>query len=271
MRYLLPLTPFLMVQGAALLMAPVGWGEPGGATEQATPRARRWVRPLLATLVMLGAGLHALAFVAIYRQPHPWIAASRWIYDRVPAGATILGEQWDDQLPVTLPLDGGALSRSRYSTGELTWMTGIGPADHQAKLERNLEMLANADYVALASNRIYGVLPRLPLEYPLSGQFHALLFSGALGFDVVHVGGRFPALGRLYLKPDTFSWPGLTRPSDVTAFLDSFPGVNWGRVDESFIVYDQPPVIILANRGRLTAGEMLAHFDLTPEAGNSLR
>jgi hypothetical protein len=260
MRYLLPLVPFLMVEGAAF----IGWV----GTALADSKGRYWLRrsaqPVLVALVLVLTGLYALSFVTIYRQPHPWVAASLWIYEQIPPGATILGEQWDDLLPATLLRADASLQRSQYNTPELTWMTGVGPADSRPKLERNLALLAEADYVALATNRVYGVVPRLPDRYPLSSQYYHLLFSGALGYDAVYTGGRFPALGGFHFKADTFSWPGLEPPPAVTAYYESKPGINWGRVDESFIVYDQPPVIIFANNGRLTAAEMLALFDLEP-------
>jgi hypothetical protein len=44
--------------------------------------------------------------------------------------------------------------------------------------------------------------------------------------------------------------------------VDNLPGVNWGRADESFTVYDQPLTIIFQNRGRLSAEEMQAFFTL---------
>ena len=64
-----------------------------------------------------------------------------------------------------------------------------------------------------------------------------------------------------------FRWPmterpGLTPPEGVSAYLtEMMPGVNGGRVDESFVVYDQPLTLIFKNTGRLTAGEMGERFE----------
>ena len=49
--------------------------------------------------------LYALAFTRVYAQTHPWIQASRYIYDRVPDGSVIAVEHWDDHMPLSLPED----------------------------------------------------------------------------------------------------------------------------------------------------------------------
>ena len=241
MRYMQPLTPFLMIFAAALLWQ-IG---------------RRWARWLMVGGVLAGTAVYALAFVTIYNTPHPWITASAWIYAHVPPGALILSEQWDDALPTSLILDGEARLRAEYENAELTWLTGVGEADDTAKLAANLDLLARADYVTLVSNRVYGVVPRLPETYPNSSQYHHLLLDGSLGYELVWVNGRYPHLFAIFYRPDTFGWPGLTPPDGVSAYLaESMPGLNGGRVDESFVVYDQPLTMIFRNDGRLSAAEM---------------
>ena len=72
-----------------------------------------------------------------------------------------------------------------------------------------------------------------------------------------------PNLFGVHLKPDSFSWPGLNPPEEVTAYFEELRGPNWGRFDESFTVYDQPLVMILKNVGQLSAEEMAAKFENT--------
>lgn len=243
MRYLQPIVPFLMLYAAALLLSWI---------------PERWWRPAAAG-ALLPAALYAFAFLNMYAAPHPWTAASRWIYDEVAPGATILSERWDDSLPLRLPPD----DPRRYETANLNWLVGTGEQDNELKLAQNLTLLEKADYVALASQRNYGVAPRLPDRYPLSGQYHQLLFDGRLGYELVYVSGRFPNLAGIHHKYDPFGWPDLRPPAAVTDYLDGLPGFNWGRVDESFVVYDQPLVMIFENRQRLTAAEMADHFDVS--------
>jgi 4-amino-4-deoxy-L-arabinose transferase-like glycosyltransferase len=278
MRYLLPALPILILYGVALFW-PGGtrrYTETNGEPSPISANLRVTAANLRVTaanlrassvlLTLLFTSLYALSFVNIYRQPHPWTAASDWIYDNVPANALILGEQWDDLLPKTLNPNDPARRFTRYRRESLTWMSNVDSRDNPENLRKNLELLADADYLALASNRVYGVLPRQPERYPLGGQVHQMLFDDRLGYEVVYVGGVYPNLAGLHLKHDLFGWPGLTPPPAVSAYLDSLPGLTLGRVDESFIVYDQPLVIILANEGRLTAVEMAALFSGLLEA-----
>jgi hypothetical protein len=119
--------------------------------------------------------------------------------------------------------------------------------------------------LTILSNRVYGVAPRLPSFYPLSSRYHQLLFDGSLGYEPVWVGGRYPKLFGLYLTPDSFSWPGLEPPSLVKEMLTELPGINGGRADESFTVYDQPLTLIFRNTDHLTAEEMLPFFSVVDE------
>lgn len=85
MRYLLPIYPTLAVS-AGWLARRLWAGSPaaGGA-----PRRYRSVALAAAALGTIGALLWALAFTSVYRRPHTRIAASRWIFEHVPAAATL--------------------------------------------------------------------------------------------------------------------------------------------------------------------------------------
>lgn len=248
-RYMQPIVPFLILFGAAMLWQ---WRSVRG----------RWA---VAALTLGTGALYALAFVALYRQEHPWNAASRWIYENIPPGTMILSEQLDDYLPATMTINGLTRRREEYPNVELTWLSAPDAADDEAKLAANLAKLEAAEYVTILSNRVYGVAPRLPERYPLSGRFHQLLFDGALGYELVWVGGRYPQLFGLSLMPDTFGWPDLRPPAGATEYLTGRPSWSPGRADESFIVYDQPLTMIFRNTGRLTAEQMRAAFDLSGE------
>ena len=95
-RYMAPLLPFLAVFGAGAAMAGYRW------------LAARWGRRGRLAWGALAVGVAvvtlgwALAFTGVYRQEHPWIAASRWIYANIPEGKKLLTEHWDDSLPLTL-------------------------------------------------------------------------------------------------------------------------------------------------------------------------
>jgi 4-amino-4-deoxy-L-arabinose transferase-like glycosyltransferase len=244
MRYLQPVTPFLMLcAGVVLLSLP--W---------------RWVRWGSTAVVILSTAVWAIAFSNLYQTPHPWLTASRWVYQNVPAGSLILSERWDDSLPTSLVHENPAYQRSQYRSESLTWLSAGGSADNEARLAANLALLAEGDYLVLASNRVYGVVPRLPEQYPLSSQLHPLLFAGKLGYEPVLVVGRAPTLAGWQFYPDYFGWPGLEPPTAVADFFAQRTTLSPGRVDESFTVYDQPLTIIFVNQQRLTAEEMAALF-----------
>lgn len=246
MRYVQPMVPFLLVYAAAWL-----W--------QLRPSWLRW-----GAVVLVGGGtaVYALAFVTLYQQEHPWTTASKWVYANISPGTLILSEQWDDALPTTLLLPDGLRRRGEYRNAELTWLTGSGARDNEAKLDDNLMLLAGAEYLTLMSNRVYGVVPRTGERFPISSQYHQLLLDGKLGYEVVWINGRFPHLGPLRLVPDTFSWPGLQPNTLITDYLADQNGLNWGRLDESFTVYDQPLTIIFQNQGHLSVAEMKRLFVL---------
>jgi hypothetical protein len=196
----------------------------------------------------------------MYSQPHPWAEASRWVYANIESGTPLLSEQWDDSLPSTMLVGDGYRRREEYPNVELTWHTGAEEFDNEQKLERNLSQLAQAEYVTILSNRVYGVDARLPDRYPISSQYHQLLFDGSLGYEPVYIASRAPSLFGLTLLPDLFIWPGLRPPTAVTEQLTNQPTISFGRADESFVAYDQPLTIIFRNVEGLTAEQMRQQF-----------
>ncbi len=246
MRYLEPLVPFLLIYAAVMLLS---------------LRPVKLQRAIIA-LVLIVSGLYAVSFLNIYRQPHPWVTASQWIFANIESGSTIASEMWDDRLPDDVNVAGISGQASHFGEKEVNWLSGTEKFDSPEKVRDNLSVLAEADYIALASNRNYGVIPRLPERYPLSSQYYPLLFEGLLGYDVVYVGTRMPNIFGFHLKPDSFHWPDLVAPQEVRDYLDNTPGISLGRFDESFTVYDQPLVIILKNSDKLTADEMFKLFTL---------
>jgi hypothetical protein len=233
MRYLLPMTPFMILFGAALI-----WQIP----------SKIWP-PLISTVAIAATGLYAFAFSNLYAQPHPLTIASEWLKEHISSRTTVAGEEWDELiLPKGIEV--------------IDWLSPSGKKDDQRKLERNLSILANADYYTVNSSRIYITLARDREAYPLSSQFHPLLFDGDLGFQLVYATDRGPNLFDLTFWPERFGLFGLTPPEEIaTMFKSSY---TLGRADESFIIYDQPLVMIFINSEHLSPEEMLASFDLIP-------
>ena len=118
--------------------------------------------------------LWSLAFTNVYRQEHPWIEASAWIYRNVPDGSKILSEEWDDALPLTMDEIPERPPLRTYERAELP----VWDPDSSDKVEQLAAELASADYLAIASNRIYAPMARLAARYPMTSQYYRQLFCG---------------------------------------------------------------------------------------------
>ena len=231
MRYMLPLLPFFSLMGAALIVDL--WKAAG---DRAPVRARSLRLPWrhLAALIaagVLGASLvYAVAFAGIYGREHSWNAASRWIYANVPDGSVIAVEHWDDNLPKSMPEPGLNPGSHGYRHTDLP----MYEPDTRSKFATVQRVLQGADYVALASNRLYRTIPALPARYPVSTRYYELLFAEKLGFERVATFTSYPRIG---------GWE-----------------INDDAADESFTVYDHPKAIIFRKTRDLTAAEFDALF-----------
>ena len=249
MRYMVPVTPFLMVFAAGLIAAIWRMGETWKGTQEkkeaetqetqgsvdhsdqpadsepllATHHTSRitfhasplwrWLAGSLAAVALLGAILWSLAYVnGVYNDTHPWIKASRWIYANIPDDSTIAWELWDDSLPYDLPEPGSSRARYRF----IDW--GPFEEDTAEKFERLKSTLRQADVLVLSSNRIYGAVDNLPERYPMTNLYYQLLFDGQLGYELALEQVNSPRL--------------------LGVAIDD------RGADESFTLYDHPRVLV---------------------------
>ncbi|MFH1140123.1 MAG: DUF2298 domain-containing protein, partial [Chloroflexota bacterium] len=243
MRYMLPITPFLILMGSRMVF------DVADIITKSRPRLAPWMIGGLVLLVGATA-FYALSYVTIYSRPHPAVRASQWIHDNVPKGTVILKEHWEEGLP---DLYG-------YKITELP----LYDPDTPQKLEQIAEQLAQADYLVFYSNRLYGTIPRLPQRYPITSHYYQLLFSRELGFELVDVATSYPNLLGVSLVDDTFSRPSLPVPQPLAQYRPSRFVIEAGYADESFTVYDHPKVMLFANVKRLSQAELRSL--LTPSA-----
>jgi len=217
-RYLLPLTPLLALYAAHLFVV--------------LRHRIGHLAPFLICFCLASSFLYCIAFVNLYRTPHPWQAASRWFYDYVPRGTIVAVEQWDHPLP---------LNATGYDLRELP----IFDDDTQEKWTAMGEALAEASYIVIASKRGYATLARWSERYLLTARYYRQLFAGRVGevgYEPIACFGRHPRLGSLVLVDNPtanldFSLPELCRPEGRVI-------LRLGRLDESFVVYDHPQVVI---------------------------
>jgi hypothetical protein len=225
LRYMMPLLPILCL-GAVMLLARARW---------------RRVREIGYWVLGIGALVYALAFARIYGDQHPWIAASEWIYQELPAESTLAVEDWDTALPLPLEIDGYSRRIDEYDVRTLML---YDEPDDGAKWGMLATDLADSDYVILASRRLYGSIPRLPERYPVTTRYYEHLMDGSLGFALAGEFTRGPAWLNPRVSPLPDAAPALLRP------------------DESFVVYDHPRVLIYRNVERLLADELLRRLGM---------
>jgi YYY domain-containing protein len=180
-----------------------------------TPRLAR----AAALAVLAGTALWAVAFTAIYRRPQSRVEATRWIYTHVPAHTSIANESWDDGLPLPMP----GYDPAVY----------VGPSlplfdpDSREKAETLIRALADADWIAVTSNRVYGNVTRVPSVFPMSTAYYRALFDRSLGFERAADITSYPSLGPLRIPDDG--------------------------AEEQFTVYDHPRVLLFKKTPRFSA------------------
>jgi YYY domain-containing protein len=168
-----------------------------------------------------------------------------------------VNEHWDDLLPTNV---GG---RGAYTAYYMEVNGGQRPVTHPDdpdKRETVAQWLDEADYIFISSQRAIWSLPRLPLTYPLMIRYYESLFSGELGFDLVHQQHDIFQIGPLYIS-DTTGRVGWGQAPDV-----GWPPPGALAAEEAFSVYDHPPVWIFAKRDDFNREQMvqvLGSVDLT--------
>jgi hypothetical protein len=161
------------------------------------------------------------SFISIYSRPHSRVSASAWINQNVLPGSKLAIEHWDD----ALPLFGG----EKYQFLE---MPMYEPDNSEAKWQKVNNNLKEADYLILASNRLYIPLQKLvdcqkyKVCYPRTAKYYQDLFSGQLGFTKI---------------AEFSSYPSLPLMSQYLNISISIPDDS---ADENFTVFDHPKVII---------------------------
>ena len=230
-RYLIPITPLLLLMGSRMVVA---------LWDRVESRWRR-LRPLVAAGILLlvgGAGFYAFSYMAVYGDEHTALRTSQWINENVPRGSVILREHWEEGIP----------GLGDYKIRVLP----LYEDDTTEKLEQLSEDLSAGDYVVFFSNRLYGTIPRLPERYPFTSAYYRLLFSGGLGYELVSdaVETAYPRLAGVSFVHDTLGRPDLREPEVASATTPSGLALNLGFADESYSVYDHPVGLVFRNVAR---------------------
>jgi len=261
MRYFLPIYPLLILFGVYGLTRLREIMDAKHA--KLRPSAAHSALGIAITaLVIASTAAWGTGFYAIYTRPHPRVAASRWIYDTIPGGSVIANEHWDWGLP--LRIDG----RDGFQG------IGVDPAyggvtlelyneDTPEKRAQILGWLDQADVIVMASNRLYGSIPRLPERYPLTVEYYRALFAGELGFEL---SGAFTS----YITVGPFAFPDQETPFALMEAQTSTQSrqipIRLVPAEESFSVYDHPNCLIFRKTpaySRERAETLLGAVDLS--------
>jgi hypothetical protein len=153
-----------------------------------------------------------IMFSSIYFNKHTRVEASKWIYKNLPSNSVILGESWDDSLPLSVI--------NNYDKQFTVEQLPVFDPDTPIKWQKMNEMLAKANYYVLSSNRGWGSIMTVPEKYPQMSQFYQQLLNDKLSYKKIKE-----------FKPYYYKFFQLPN--------------SW--VDESFTVYDHPEILIYKN------------------------
>ncbi|MBT3943058.1 MAG: hypothetical protein HOF43_10125 [Chloroflexi bacterium] len=239
LRYMLPVTPLLLIFGSR-----AAWWLVDALRNIGTHAnilvLRRVAAPLVIGILLVFTAHYALAFESIYAKSHPAQNASEWIAANVEPGSTILKEHWDEGIPELY----------QYKVRELP----LYNHDSLVKLNEVSNSLSDADYLVIFSNRLYGTIPRLPERYPFTTVYFEKLFGGELGYELAYTDNRETSFLGIGYDADRLSRVDLPRPDGFDA--PSGLNVSLGWADESFTVYDHTRPMVFRNSGRFSAEDI---------------
>lgn len=257
MRYFAPMYPVLALFAAASLIALWRWARTDGRIPDRLQRLRgsNYFRrrsrastgiAIAAFVLVLGPTIWwAMAFQSVYSQEHPRIAATRWVYENVPAQSGITSEVWDDPVPwhfPTRPVEYRPVETEPYEPDSIEKVRKLVYGVPGDPVRTGL---ASADYVAITSNRIRESVKKLEREYPATIRYYELLDSGELGFERV---------ATFRVQP---TFLGIS--------------INDQGAEESFTVYDHPEVRIYKKTDAFDASEAFALLmQAVPESATNL-
>ena len=251
MRYMMPITPFLILYGARFLW----WVF---EVIKSLQPSKRWLQLLPIGLILVFTVHYSFSFMSVYSGQHPLNEVSRWLRDNADAGSQVVQEHWEEGIP-------GVTGLRMHERAELY------NDENSKKFDKLTTLLSESDYFVLLSNRLYATISRLPERYPVTSVFYEKLFSGELGYEMAYSNGRhIGGLGVDYYE-DPFARLDFGPPDQFDEPSDGLVTVDFGWADESFSVYEHPQTFIFANAGRLTAQQLSVEIGSTDMDGTQVQ
>ncbi len=282
-RYYFVLIPFMVLMGARLLLWPPfylrSWA--GGSVRRSgaeragqavfpgdfqlravwaylryNPRGQRYVAAaawLPLALTLAATAFYSLAFQRVYANPHPAVAASRWINENLSGGTVIISDNhWDEFVPELYPYE--------------VWQFPAYEPDNVGKMAALGKQLSRAEYLVFYSHRPYVSVASDPERFPYSFNYYRQLFGGELGYRLDRAFTSYPGLAGVAFVDDPLRRTGLPRPAPMTAEESPPLTLNLGYADDNVVGYDHPRVLLFRNVERLPAETLLAQLVSVPMA-----
>ncbi|GAB4219731.1 MAG: hypothetical protein Fur009_7240 [Candidatus Microgenomates bacterium] len=179
--------------------------------------------------------LWPLLFFTIYFHKNTRVEASEWIYKSLPNQAVILGEHWDDPLPLFI--------ENNYGKTFQVEQLPIFDPDTPEKWQKIKELLSKADYYVLSSNRGWGSIPTAPERYHLMSKFYDLLFKEKCFTikNICQADSCHPEFISGSQSQEEFCFQKI---KDFLPFYYKFIRYPDSWLEETFTVYDQQTVLI---------------------------
>ncbi len=224
-RYLLPVAPYLCLFAASFGLWLAG---------KLARNSSKILLPLqlsILSILLVPALLEAVAVNAIYLGQHTQVKASRWIYDRVPAGSSVGLETTTQQMPLSIP--GEPDPEKSYKL--VSWDPLADKPGEETSATLRSE-LGQVGYLVIDATQAYRTVPHLPWRYPVQIRYYQLLFSGELGFDMAYASKSYPTIFGVQI-PDDNGW-----------------------VDASYMDSSHPPIYIFKKQRALSDAQWAALF-----------
>lgn len=124
--------------------------------------------------------------------------------------------------------------------------------DDANKINRFVEILSKADYIAIPTNHQYGQITRLPERYPLTTLYYRELIGCPDDEEIIEC--------YRIAKPDTYQG---NLGFDLVAVFESYPTfgnivINDQAAEEAFTFYDHPKVMIFQKNAEFDANQVRA-------------
>ena len=139
MRYMMPITPFLILYGARFLW----WIF---EVIKSLQPSKRWLQALPIGLVLLFTVHYSLSFMSVYSGPHPVNEVSNWLRSNADSDSQVVQEHWEEGIP-------GVVGLRMHERAELY------NDENYKKFDKLTTLLSESDYFVLLSNRLYATIP----------------------------------------------------------------------------------------------------------------